>query len=212
MGVTYKKSKDYKNAAACFEKAIELDTLFKLNAYNNLYDIALETKDSVNLVKYHELAKQSNNTRIDKYMQIAIGYMNRHIWDSSLAAYRIALENRLDIKSQYHDMLVFSYVSCSNLPEQQNNIMTLLNNNLSGVDFSRYDTLAFKKSLAYDLDLALNYSRIGFCLAKLEKYDEALIFLKQAYNIHPTYDDVSENIKYIENLLKSNTMSNLENK
>lgn len=202
MGITYKTFQDYENAKKCFYKALEIDSSLKLNIYNNLYDIALATKDSSAIEKYYDASIESNKYLIDKYMQIGTGYMNKNIFDSASAAYSTALAHRKNIKSQYHDMLVFSYFSYSNKLEYQKDIENILQNDMPEFDKNRYDTTAFMNAINKDYELALNYNRIGFCLARMEKYNEALVYFKDAVKIYPSYKDAVDNIRFVEEKLK----------
>ncbi len=202
LGITYKTFKDYPAAKQYLFKALAADSSLKLNIYNNLYDISVLENRPDSIHKYLNASIESNAYLIEKYMQIGTGYLNKQIFDSALAAYQTALKHRTDIKSQYHDMLVFAYLNYSNIKAYQKDIKALLSSGSLNFDIKRYDEAAFRAALNTDNDLALNYNRIGFCLARLENYEQALEFFKEAIKIDPSYPDALDNIKYVEKILE----------
>ncbi len=202
IGVTYKMFKDYKNANYFLEKAINADSTSQYNIYSNLYDIALEQKNNEKADMYFVLAVKNNPYIIEKSMQIGTGYLNKHKWDSSLAILKNTLKLRFDIKAQYHDMLAYYFNIYVNKPKYRADIKQILSTGIDKLDFTKYDSLSLTNALNSDYELALNYNRIGFCLAKLEKYEQSLPYFKKALKINPTYPCALENVKYVEDILK----------
>ncbi len=206
MGVTYKKFKQYASAVECFNKAIEFKTLDVHNAYNNLYDIANDQKDSVKALEYYQKSLEATDHIIAKYMQKATFYFNKQIWDSSLANYMQAYHNRLQIKTQYYDMLITSKGNYDHRPEVVSNIDSIIKAGFAKTNFTKYDTISLRDGLYSDKRLALNLNRIGYCLAKIENFESALTYFKEALKIDPNYSDALANVKTIESILKKSVV------
>lgn len=202
MGVTYKTMQDYENAEICLKKALNMDTVTSFNIYKNLYDIANTKKDSGKAEEYIGLAICKNKYLVDKNMLIGTYFLNKQKWDSALVYYNTALDHRLNIKCQYYDMLVFSYLNYSNKPEYRKDIQNIINGGIKNIDFSIYDNRALSLALKNDNDLAVNYNRIGFCLAKMNELSKSYNYFKKALEIKPNYPDALDNIKFVDNLMK----------
>ncbi len=199
MGVSYKRLHKYDKAIELFREALAMSPPDSSNIYSNLGDVYSALGDTVKARKYFQKAMESEISIISRLMKEGNFYFRKKNWGKALKFYERCLNKRFDMKNHYISTLKKARVDYVREPKELKSIKSLLTESEKRINkrLHRFDSSAFIKTVKQDKGLAVNYNKVGFCLARTGRFDEAIDCFYKALEVWSDYRDAKLNVRYI---------------
>lgn len=168
------------------------------NIYYFLSDIYYNNNDTATANHYFNMANNSNPSIINKYKLMANNYLNHSRFDEAIEVLLLELNYRLDMKEYYKNMLINSIESLKEEPEKVKLLENILKAGITDKDLIKYDKQLFELFLKTHYPLAQNYNQLGYCQARIGKYQEAYKNVSKAIKIAPFYPDAATNYELLK--------------
>lgn len=208
LAVAYQKTGNFNNAIISFNHLLTLSPEYPGVIYYNLGEIYEKTGQPEKAISSYLAAADTSAFPEKSYQKAGHLLMGQKKWTEAIHHFKKAIDNRKDLKNSYKGMLLkyqkaypdtsMAYIEITELLETK----TYLNN------LSKYDEEIFNNNLSNDIPLAKTYNNTGYCLAMLEKYNEASHYLKIAIEINPSYAEAINNLKVVNSFMNDKSMSN----
>ena len=195
------------------EQAIEkLKEELKQNKWNPsiiyyfLSDIYRNNGEIENADYYFKLANDANPNKINKYKNLGNKYLNEEKFPEAIEALTKELEYRKDMKIHYKNMLINAIESLNEEPRKANILKRLLKKGIQDDDLINYDKGLFDIFLSSQFPFAQNYNQIGYCQARIGKYQSAYYNVLKALQMYPNYPDAQINYGLLKRQLEENSL------
>ncbi len=202
LAVAYQKTGNYSKSILSFNKLLNLNPEYPGIIYYNLGEVYEKTGQTDIALKNYLLAADTAVFPEKSYQKAGFIYMQQKDWNNAINNFKLAIENRRNIENAYKGMLLTKLKASSDTSDIYREIDNILSTKSYLSSLNVYDDKIFTELLSHDIDLAKTYNNVGYSLASLGKYSEALGYLKIALQIYPSYTEAKNNMNAVKSLLE----------
>lgn len=189
-------------AIEALKQELKMDKWNPSNIYYFLSDIYRNNGDQETADYYFQLANDSNPNRINKYKTLGNKLLNEERFEDAIVALEKELLYRKDMKIHYENMLIGAIESLSDEPKKMELLKDILKRGIDDNVLNKYDKKLFNLFLNSQYHLAQNYNQLGYCQARIGKYESAYDNVLKALQIYPSYPDAQTNYKLLKQKLQ----------
>ncbi len=193
LAIAYTKIGMNDQAISTLEKALTLNPEQPDVIYYNLAEIYEKLNNPDKALMYFAKAAETAPFPIFAYRKMALLYLAKNDFNSSLACFQMALDNRFTMRNYYIGMLKSAGYACS---DTMAGIVAqaILDKGVSDADLSNYDEKVFQDVLAKDINIARIYNQMGYIHAVNGEYSLAIPYFRLALNIWPDNKEIQSNL------------------
>ncbi len=201
LAISYQKTGNFSKAVSSFNQLLNLDPEYPEVIYYNLGELYEKTGQPDKALKNYLLSAKTSANPESSFQKAGYICMEKKEWNKAILYFKLAIKNRRSIENSYKEMLIIHQKAYSDTSYGFKNIQEKLQNEDYLTYLNDYDEVIFNEQLSTDIDLAKTYNNTGYCLALLEKYEEAVFYLETAIKINPTYTEARNNLKVVESFI-----------
>jgi tetratricopeptide (TPR) repeat protein len=201
LAIAYQKMGMYDKAIISFNHLLKLDIKHPNIIYYNLGDIYEKTGQPNKAKESYLLAANSSAFPEKSFQKAGQICMDQRDWNQAINYFRLALDNRKSIENTYKGMLITYQKAYADTSFTFKELDRKIKTKSYTSDLTLYDEKIFNDQLSREVDLALVYNNIGYCMTNLGKYKEAREYLETAIKIYPSYTVAINNLKIVNNFL-----------
>lgn len=197
MAVAYQETGNLEKAIISYNHLLSLKPEFPGLIHFNLGDIYKKSGDMEKALESYLLASTIVAFPEKANQNAGHIYMNQNQWDNAINCFKKAIEHKNDLGNSYRGMLLTYKKTCNDSSLVNKQIEMELTDSSYEDILSEYDEYVFNKQLSNDINLAKTYNNLGFCLAHLERYQEAKGYLENALKINPQNQEAKNNLAFV---------------
>ncbi|MFK5856700.1 MAG: tetratricopeptide repeat protein [Bacteroidota bacterium] len=194
MAIAYQKTGDFNKAIITFKHLLTLNPEYPGVIYYNLGEIYEKIGDHEKSINFFLKASSTAAFPEKSYQKVGHNYMNQKKWDKAIDNFKLAIDNRKDIKNTYRGMLLTNQKAYADTSEMFIELGKIISAKNYLNHLWQYDDKIFNKQLSNDISLAKTYNNTGYCMALQENYNEAQYYLEIAIKINPSYTEAINNL------------------
>jgi len=165
--------------------------------YYNLVSIYESQLDKDKTISTLEKEIESSPEPFNSYVRLARVYFTSGEWQKALSNYRLAFDNKPDMKNDYLSTLKSDRVTYQMDSLVVKNIDSYLKTGFDQQVADKYYEESYEDQLMNNPALAMIYNDAGFCYAMLGDIESSIPFFRSAVKLQP------ENQEYQQNLAKA---------
>ncbi|PLX03895.1 MAG: hypothetical protein C0595_05285 [Marinilabiliales bacterium] len=200
LAVSYQKSSNFNLALITFKHLLKLNPEYPEVIYFNIAEIYEKQNDLDKAIKYYLLSAEHAAFPEESFQKAGHILMNNNEWEEAILNFKLAIENKKTFANLYKGMLINYRKSL----DDTSSLFQEINNILESESYLKLQDLYYKQSIdiqiGNDTKLIKTYNNIGFCLAKIKRYDESVIYLKKALEMDPGFVKAKNNLMVVEGL------------
>ncbi|PLX11183.1 MAG: hypothetical protein C0598_08745 [Marinilabiliales bacterium] len=200
MAVAYQKKSDFSRSLTVFNYLLKMEPEYPEVIYYNIAEIYEKTNDTDKALKSYLLSAKNSAFPEESYQKAGHILMNKQEWENALTKFYLAIEHKKDLKKLYKGMLINYQKSVSDTSLIYSEINMILKSESYIPFLNIYDEKSVNYQLSKDVKLIKTYNNIGFCLAKIKRYEESLVYLKKALEMDPGFVKAKNNLMVVEGL------------
>jgi len=192
LAVAYQKTRNYQNAIITFKYLLENDPEHPDVLYFNLAEIEEKMGNTTEAINYYLMAAEHAPYPEKAWQMAGKLTLNEEKWEEAMGYFQHAINSRMTLENAYKGMIA------TEVQSRKDSVQ--FNYELPANCREIYDPSVFDDMPQHDINQARTYNNLGFCQAKLERYDEAIAHFQKSLEIDPNFRDARNNIQAVQQI------------